>query len=83
MIMSNQAKPDGLDDISSIPMDTFLGSTQGSACEPKDTSTRIYEADCSKTNRYRFVTPAEWAILAHGVGGIVDPERQSPVHPAN
>lgn len=37
--------------------------------------------------RHRFLSPAEWAILARGVGAVKDPdtERQwhSPIHPSS
>lgn len=36
-----------------------------------------------KVNRYRFISPAEWAIVAHGVGGVKDAEHHLPVHPTS
>ena len=31
--------------------------------------------------KFRFLTPAEWAIVAHGVGGVIDSEGNVPAHP--
>lgn len=36
-----------------------------------------------KNVRYRFLSPTEWAILARGVGGIIDIEHNKPVHPTS
>lgn len=30
---------------------------------------------------YRFLTPQEWALIAHGIGGIMDHEGHAPNHP--
>lgn len=43
----------------------------------------LWEMDNSKTPRYRFLSPAEWRILAHGIGGVKDAESQTPVHPSH
>ncbi|OLN97540.1 hypothetical protein CCHL11_01235 [Colletotrichum chlorophyti] len=31
--------------------------------------------------RYRFLTPSEWAIVAHGIGGVNDTEGHVALHP--
>ncbi|CAI0646834.1 unnamed protein product [Colletotrichum noveboracense] len=31
--------------------------------------------------RYRFLTPSEWAIFAHGIGGVKDTEGHVALHP--
>ncbi|RFU74833.1 c6 transcription factor [Trichoderma arundinaceum] len=36
-----------------------------------------------QTPRHRFLTPAEWGIVAHGIGGIRDREQQTPIHPTS
>jgi SMODS and SLOG-associating 2TM effector domain len=33
--------------------------------------------------RRRFLTPAEWAVIAHGIGGLTDQEDHRPVHPTS
>ncbi|KAK1713047.1 hypothetical protein BDP67DRAFT_45816 [Colletotrichum lupini] len=32
--------------------------------------------------RYRFLTPSEWAIVAHGIGGVNDTEGHIALHPS-
>ena len=36
-----------------------------------------------EASRLRFLSPNEWAIFAHGVGGVGDEEHQTPVHAAS
>ncbi|UKZ47311.1 hypothetical protein TrVGV298_001529 [Trichoderma virens] len=36
-----------------------------------------------QTPRHRFLTPTEWGIIAHGIGGIRDREQQAPIHPTS
>ncbi|KAM0258093.1 hypothetical protein ACHAQJ_003998 [Trichoderma viride] len=36
-----------------------------------------------QTPRHRFLTPAEWGVVAHGIGGIRDREQQKPIHPTS
>lgn len=36
-----------------------------------------------QTPRHRFLTPTEWGIVAHGIGGIRDREQQTPIHPSS
>lgn len=44
---------------------------------------RELKDDDPDTPRHRFLAPAEWAILAHGIGGVRDAESHKPVHPSN
>lgn len=35
------------------------------------------------TPRHRFLSDHEWAIVAHGIGGIRDREQHAPIHPTS
>ncbi|CAM1511493.1 Fc.00g090060.m01.CDS01 [Cosmosporella sp. VM-42] len=49
--------------------------------EDYSTFTRSENLGNIKSPRHRFLTSAEWSILAHGVGGVKDSEQHAPVHP--
>lgn len=34
-----------------------------------------------KIEPHRFLTPAEWIIIAKGIGGVADVEQAKPLHP--
>ncbi|KAL6896481.1 hypothetical protein GGI43DRAFT_429031 [Trichoderma evansii] len=36
-----------------------------------------------QTPRHRFLSPAEWGVVAHGIGGIRDREQHTPIHPTS
>ncbi|KAL6698323.1 hypothetical protein J3F84DRAFT_268490 [Trichoderma pleuroticola] len=36
-----------------------------------------------QTPRHRFLTPTEWGVVAHGIGGIRDREQHTPIHPTS
>ncbi|KAF7539138.1 hypothetical protein G7Z17_g12473 [Cylindrodendrum hubeiense] len=44
---------------------------------------RSHELGLCNIPRHRFLTEAEWLILAHGVGGVKDAENQAPLHPVS
>lgn len=46
-------------------------------------STKSQDSERRTVPRHRFLSPAEWTILARGVGGIKDVEHNAPVHPPN
>ena len=35
----------------------------------------------SKPVSHRFLSPSDWALLAHGIGGLSDHEGHKPAHP--
>lgn len=49
--------------------------------EDRTITSGMWDLDIPKPSRYKFLSPSEWAILAHGVGGVKDVERHTPVHP--
>ncbi|KAH7165467.1 hypothetical protein EDB81DRAFT_877848 [Dactylonectria macrodidyma] len=42
---------------------------------------RSHDLDHCNIARHRFLTQAEWLVLAHGVGAVQDAETQTPMHP--
>lgn len=34
-------------------------------------------------HRHRFLSPTEWGLIAHGIGGIRDREQHQPIHPTS
>ncbi|KAL5090599.1 hypothetical protein Trisim1_004224 [Trichoderma cf. simile WF8] len=36
-----------------------------------------------QTPRHRFLSPTEWGVVAHGIGGIRDREQHTPIHPTS
>lgn len=90
--MSPQARPDRLEELSTTMHEPFVASAEtSSAYDQKDpsTGTASYPPPNSPSTepttlrRYRFLTPSEWAVFAHGVGGVADSEHHSPVHPSS
>lgn len=67
-----------------LPALSILRNAQNAAQPQHDNQSRrsvIEKPDQPQTPRHRFLAPSEWAVFAHGVGGIKDGEVQDPVRP--
>lgn len=51
--------------------------------QDNDAPSHTTERPLPNTGRFRFLSPAEWSILAHGVGGVEDAEAHAPCHPCS
>lgn len=66
-----------------LPAISILRNAQN-AQTPQESQARgsiSNQSDQVQEQRYRFLTPAEWAVIARGIGGIKDGESMEPARP--
>ncbi|KAL7789017.1 hypothetical protein V8C37DRAFT_219601 [Trichoderma ceciliae] len=67
------------------PSKPHVPAPSGSPSVPSGTKPQKLPEDSHhhQTPRHRFLTPTEWGVVAHGIGGIRDREQQTPIHPTS
>ncbi|KPM35078.1 hypothetical protein AK830_g11497 [Neonectria ditissima] len=83
--MSKHSAPGLAIELSSLPTSTSTPQIQQPADEVDNDPIPPKPHDAGRCNipRHRFLTQAEWLILAHGVGSVKDAENQAPLHPVS
>ncbi|KAH8735804.1 hypothetical protein BGZ61DRAFT_526835 [Ilyonectria robusta] len=80
--MSQQPKPSLAADFTTCTLDTpDIQHAVSKEDADGGVTPRSHDLGLCNIPRHRFLTHAEWAVLAHGVGGVKDAENQAPLHP--